>query len=138
MPTPSLQIRKLSQKVTRALIPRRVVVQIQLVVILGIPPLLRGQDLGHNAGLPPLLVDFSRHFARNLFLLRAVEEYSAAVLCPAVGALRVERRGVVHAVEELEELAVGDLGGVVDELGGFSVFKWGVESARVGWRSCVK
>jgi hypothetical protein len=50
-----------------------------------------------------------------------VEVDGGAVLWAGVWALLVERRGVVHAVEELDELAVCDLGWVEDELGSFSV-----------------
>ena len=91
------------------------------MVLLSIPPLSGLQDLGDDAALPPLLVDFLRHFLGDGFLLVVVVEDAGAVLGAAVWTLRVEGCGVVHAVEEFEELAVGDLGWVVVELDGFGV-----------------
>lgn len=118
---PLLKLRKLSEKMARALVPTGVVVQIQLVVILGIPPLRRGQYLGDNLVVPPLLVCFLGHLARDGFLLGGVVKDSAAVLRPSVGALLVAGCGVVHAIKEVEDLRVGDFRGVVNQLGCFGV-----------------
>src|SRR6187402_219467 len=49
-------------------------------------------------------------------------EYSAAVLRARVWTLTVRGCGVVHLVEELEKLAVRNLGGVVGYLEGFGVY----------------
>jgi hypothetical protein len=111
----------------------RVLVQVQLMIVLGIPPLLRRQNLGDNLPVVPLLICLGRHLASDLLLLGRVEEDTAAVLSAAVWALRVEGCGVVHAVEKLEELSVRDLGGVVDELGSFRVY-WAVVLARCSSR----
>ena len=48
-------------------------------------------------------------------------EDAAAVLRADVRALAVGGRRVVHAVEVLEQAAVGDLGRVEDDLEGFGV-----------------
>jgi hypothetical protein len=111
-----------SQEVTRALVPARVVIQVQLVVLLCIPPLPRGQDLRHHAALPPLLVDLFRNLARLLLLLGIVVENRAAVLATCVRALAVRRGRIVHFVEEFEEGAVCYFLGVVDYLERFGVF----------------
>jgi hypothetical protein len=50
-----------------------------------------------------------------------VVEDAAAVLRADVGPLAVGGRRVVHAVEVLEQAAVGDLGRVEDDLEGFGV-----------------
>lgn len=110
------QRREAPQEVARTLVSARVCVEVLLVVRLSIPPFARGQHFGGDAALPPLLVDLLRHLLRNLLLLRVVVEDGAAVLRAHVGALAVLGRGVVHLVEELEERAVFDLGGVVDYL----------------------
>ena len=86
------------------------------MILLCAPPLARGRDLGDDAAAPPLLVGLGRDLAGDALLLLVVEVNGGAVLGPRVRALAVQRRGVVRAVEELEELAVGDLGGVEDDL----------------------
>jgi hypothetical protein len=91
------------------------------MILLGIPPLPRLQYLSDNTSLPPLLVHFLRHLSGFLFLLGVVVEDGAAVLGACVWALTVRSGGVVHLVEEFEEGAVGDLGGVVVDLEGFGV-----------------
>jgi hypothetical protein len=115
------QRRKAPQKVTRALIPTRIPIQILLMVSLGIPPLSRRQDLRGNSPLPPLLIHLLGDLLRNLLLLGVVVENSTAVLRAHVGALAVRGGGVVHLVEEFEERAVLDLGGVIDYLKRFGV-----------------
>jgi hypothetical protein len=116
---------KCPQKVARAFISTRVVVQIQLVILLGIPPLSCGQDFCNHAALPPLLINLLGNLSRLFFLLGVVVENRAAVLAACVWALAVGCGGVVHLVEELEEGAVGYLFGVVDYLEGFGVW-WGL------------
>lgn len=91
------------------------------MILLGGPPRPGGGDLGDDGALPPLLVGLLGDLAGDALLLVVVEVDGGAVLGPRVRALAVEGRGVVGAVEELEELAVGDLGGVEDDLGGFGV-----------------
>lgn len=95
----------------RALVTGGVLVKVQLVVVLGVPPLARGHDLGGDLPGPPepLRVHGGRDLLRDGLLFRTVEEDAAPVLCPRVVALPVARRRVVDAVEELEELAVCDL-----------------------------
>jgi hypothetical protein len=107
---------------TRTLIPERIPLQIRLVILLGTPPLARRRDLGHDAAAPPLLVGLGRHLPGDALLLLVVEVDGRAVLGSRVGTLAVEGRGVVGAVEEFEELAVGDLGRVEDDLRCLGVF----------------
>lgn len=118
---PSLQILEWPQEVTRALIPIGVPLQVQLVVLLGGPPLAGGRNLGDNLALPPLGVCPFGDVAGDALLLVVVEVDCGAVLRAGVGALAVEGCGVVHAVEELDELAVGDLGWVEDDFCGLGV-----------------
>lgn len=103
------------------LVAGRVVLEVELVILLGGPPLAGGGNLGDNLALVPLLVCLCGDVAGNLFLLVVVEVDGGAVLGAGVGPLPVEGGGIVHAVEEFEELAVGDLGRVEDDLGGFGV-----------------
>lgn len=117
----SLERLKRPQVVAGAFVPRGVVVEVQLVVLLGGPPLAGGGNLGDDGALPPLGVGLGRHLARRLFLLGVVVVDGGAVLRSRVRALGVERGGVVELVEELEELAVRDLLGVKDDLRGFGV-----------------
>lgn len=118
-----------------ALIATWVHIQILLVVRLSIPPLSRGQDLCGNATLPPLLVDLLCDLLGNLLLLIVVVEDSAAILGADIRALPVLGRGIVHLVEEFEERAVFDLGGVVYYLEGFGVYG-GVST--IPYRSCTR
>lgn len=78
------------------------------MVLLGGPPAARGGDLGDDAAAPPLVVGLSCDLAGDALLLRVVEVDGGAVLGARVRALAVEGGRVVCAVEELEELAVGD------------------------------
>ena len=112
----SRQSGKAPQEVARALITPRISIQVLLVISLGIPPLPRRQDLRGNSPLPPLLIHLLSHLLGDLLLLGVVEENRAAVLRSHVRALSVRGGGVVHLVEEFEERAVLDLGGVVDYL----------------------
>jgi hypothetical protein len=125
---------KTAQKVTRALVSARVVVQVQLVVLLCVPPLSRRQNLGHYAALPPLLVDLLGDVARLLLLLGVVVEDGGAVLRACVWALAVRGGGVVHLVEEFEEGAVRDFLRVVDNLEGFGVYRTSL--AHIHIRKC--
>lgn len=117
----SLQRWEGSQEVRGALVASGVMVQILLMIILSIPPAPRGRDLGHDAALVPLLVGLLRHLARHPLLLLAVVVDGAPVLRARVRALPVRRRRVVQPVEELEDLAVGDLRRVVVQLQAFGV-----------------
>lgn len=105
----------------RALVTRRVLVQVQLMVRLSIPPLTGRQDLSDDTTLPPLLIHLLCYCPSFLLLLLVVEENAAPVLRSRVRALAVRGRGVVHLVEELDESAVADLLGVVYDLQGFGI-----------------
>ena len=116
-PPSLLQLRKLPHKMRRTLIPPGVIMQIQLMIFLRVPPLARLQDLRRDRALfPPLLLHLLRHALRLGLLLRRMVEDGAAVLRPRVHALAVRRGGIVHLVEEFEEGAVGEGGGVEDHL----------------------
>lgn len=98
----------------RAFVTGGVFVEIELVVILCVPPLLGGEDLGDDLAVPPLIIGFLCDLPRDGFLLGGVVEYPAPVLGSLVGTLLVRGGGIMHAVEEFEELGIRYFGGVVD------------------------
>lgn len=98
--------------------------QIQLMIILRIPPPARLQNLRRDLPvLKPLFLRRLRDLHRLGFLLGRVVEDGAAVLRAGVHTLAVLGRGVVHAVEELQEVGVGDAGGVEGYLEGFGIYR---------------
>lgn len=102
--------------------PSWILIQIQLMISLRIPPLPRLQYLRRDRlALPPLLLGLLRHLPRRLLLLRGMVEYRTPVLRPRVGALPIFGRGVVHLVEEFEEGGVGETGGVKGHLECFGI-----------------
>jgi len=121
--TPLIQRRKTPHKMARALIAIWAVfgLQILLVIVLCIPPLTCRQDLRNNLPLPPLLIRLPRHLPRNTFLLRIMIENRTPILRAGVWALAVRGRGVMHLVEEFEQLAVGYLVRVESDLEGFGM-----------------
>lgn len=84
----------------RALVSRRVFMQIELMVILRIPPLAGRNNLRRKSLLIPLLGYFIRNLLRNLVLLVAMREDGTTVLRTDIRTLAVLGRWVVHAVEE--------------------------------------
>lgn len=107
---------------TRALVSAWVVVQVQLMVLLGIPPLSRRQNLRCHTALPPLLVDLVGDLARNLLLLGVVVKDGTAVLRATVWALLILCGWIVHLVEELEKSAVCNLLRIVYYLERFGIY----------------
>ena len=106
----------------RTFIPARVIMQIQLMIVLRIPPPPGLQDLRRDLlVLEPLLLRRLRDPLRVRFLLRRMIEDGAPVLRACVHALPVLGSGVMHSVEALEEVGVGDEGGVEGHLEGFGV-----------------
>ena len=96
--------------------------QIQLMIILRIPPLPRLKNLRRNLPLlPPLLLHLLRHALRLLLLLGRMIKNGAAVLRARVHTLAIGRRRVVHFVEEFKEGGVGEGGGVEGHLEGFGI-----------------
>ena len=106
---------------SRTLIARWVLIQIQLVVLFSIPPLTSLNDLRRNWFLVPFLADLICDIAGDLVLLFAVRENGAAVLGANIRSLSVLGRGVVHAVEKFEELTVGDESRVEGYLQSFGI-----------------
>jgi len=116
-----IQRRETPQKVTGTFIASNIVLQIFLMIILGIPPLTRRQDLRNNLPLPPLLIRLSRHIPRDSLLLRIMIENPRSILRTSIWTLAVRGRGVVHLVEEFEQLAIGHLIRVKCNLKGFGM-----------------
>lgn len=96
----------------RTFVTTRIIMQVKLMILLRIPPLSRSDNLRRNGLLVPFLGHFVGYFMRDLGLFLVVRKDCAAVLGSDVGTLAVFCRGIVHAVEEFEQLAVGDNGGV--------------------------
>ncbi len=105
----------------RALISAWVIVQILLMIRFRIPPLARRQNFRNNLPLPPFLISQLSDLPRHTLLLLVVIKNPAAVLRAGIWALAVRGRRIVHLVEELEELAVSYLRGVVGNLQGFGI-----------------
>ena len=91
------------------------------MVSFGIPPLSGWQNLRNNLPFPPLLINLFRDFTRDALLLSIMVEDTGAVLRAGIGTLAVRCCGIMHFVEEFEELAVCDLGWVVGHLKGFCI-----------------
>ena len=81
------------------------------MVSLGVPPLARRQNLRNNLPLPPFLICQFRDLPRDLLLFSVMVKDAGAILRATVWTLAVGGGGIVHFVEEFEELAVCDLGG---------------------------
>lgn len=105
----------------RALIATLGIVKVLLMVVLGIPPLASRHKVGDNLALPPLLVGLMGDLLGDALLLVVVVEDTGAVLRARVWALLVMGGWVMHAVEVLDEVGVGNFLGVVGELDGFGV-----------------
>lgn len=90
------------------------------MVVLSIPPLSCWQNLPHHLRAPPLLARLLRGLARLLFLLSGIVE-DPLRYCDPVSSSWASCRGVVHAVEEVEEGGVGDGLWVEGGLDGFGV-----------------
>lgn len=90
-----------------------IVLEVQLMIILGVPPGTRRDDLCHDTTLVPLIVGLLCDLLGNLLLLLVVEVDPTAVVGPSVWTLPVYRCRVMHPVEELEELTVRDPRGIV-------------------------
>lgn len=116
-----LQSGEVAQVVASALVAEGVLVKVELVVLLGVPPLASLHDLGGDLAIVPLLVDLGGDLLSNALLLGVVVEDARAVLGAGVVALTVESGRVVHAVEELEQLLVAESVGIVDQLGGLRI-----------------
>lgn len=91
------------------------------MILLGIPPVAGLEHLGRHLPAVPLVIGLCGNFLCNLLLFLVVIEYGTSVLGARVIALAIARRGVVHAVEELNQLRVGDLCWVVDYLCCFGI-----------------
>lgn len=92
---------------SRTLISSRVILKIELVIFLRIPPLTCRQNLGGQRRLIPLLADFFCNLLCDLMLLISVRKDRTTVLCTNIWTLSVFCCGVVHAVQKFEKLAVG-------------------------------
>lgn len=98
--------------------------QVQLVIVLSIPPLASLEDFRRHLAAVPLLIDLGGNFLCDLLLLGIVIENGTAVLGARVVTLSVAGGRVVRAVKELNELLVGDFCWVVDDLGSFGICPW--------------
>ena len=107
----------------RTLIATRVVMQIQLMIILGIPPSTRLKDLGcDRPALPPLLLRSLCNLLRLRFLLGVMVEDGRTVLGTTIHALPILSCRIMHFVEEFEEGGILDFFGIEDYLKRFGVY----------------
>lgn len=88
--------------VSGTLVPKRILVQVQLVILLSIPPLASLEDFRRHLATVPLLIDLGGNILCNLLLLRVVIENGTAVLSARIVTLAVAGSRVVRAVEELD------------------------------------
>ena len=117
-----LQWRKVPHKMRWTLVSARVIMQIQLMIVLCVPPSPRLEYFRRDSlTLPPLFLRFVRNLLRLRFLLRSMIEDGGAVLRASVHALAVLGRRIVHFVEEFEEGCVLNFGGVEDYLERFGI-----------------
>lgn len=92
------------------------------MIILGIPPPARLQNLRRDlATLKPLLLRQIGSLLGLGFLLRSVVEDRGPVLRARVHALAILGGGVMHLVEELQQVGVRDEGRVECHLEGFGI-----------------
>ena len=83
--------------------------QIQLMIILCVPPSTRLKYLGCDGPtLPPLFLRFLCNLLRLRFLLRIVVEDGRAVLGATIHALPILGCRIMHFVEEFEECGILD------------------------------
>lgn len=95
---------------TRTLIPIWVVLQIQLMIRLRIIPLSRLGNLRSDLSiLPPLLANLCCDLIGNSFLLFVVPKDRTAILRPRIATLSIQRRRIMHLVEELQYGLVAQL-----------------------------
>ena len=92
------------------------------MIRLSIPPFTRGQDLRNDLAFPPLLIRELRNLPSDCLLLSIVIEDTGAVLRADIWTLTVGRCGVVHFVEEFEELSVRYLRWVVGDLESLGIY----------------
>lgn len=91
------------------------------MILFGIPPLASLEYFGRHLAAVPLFINLGGDFFCNLLLLRVVVENGTAVLGARVIALTIFGGRVVGAVEELNQLFVGDFCGIVNDLGSFGI-----------------
>lgn len=98
------------QKMRGALVSMWVLDEIFLMVLFGVKPIASRDNLCDNFfSFEVQLLNLCGDLSRSLLLLWRVCKDCRAVLCASVRALAVEGRGVVHAVEELDQVGVLDL-----------------------------
>jgi len=105
----------------RALVTPGVLKEVQLVVVLGVPPRPCFPDLGDNLralGGKVLCLHLVRNASCDGHLLGGGGEYCGTILRPGISALPINRRRIVRAVEKLDQLGVPhDVGVELDPQG---------------------
>src|SRR5271154_4276523 len=91
--------------------------EVALVVLLGLPEGLGGEDLGGDGGAEAAGgVEFGDLCAGLTGLLVGVGEDDGAILRSPIGTLAVDLGGIVEGKEGIEQAFVADAGGVEEEL----------------------
>lgn len=107
-----LLLGSVSVKVSGTLVSSGLLEQVLLMVVLGVPPVLDGLNVGGNGVLEPGVLQLLLHGLRGLLLLGRVGEDGRSVLRADIGALAIGLCGVVDLEEEVHQLLVRDLGGL--------------------------
>lgn len=106
-------------------VPAGVVVEVELVVCLCVPPLASRKNFSNDLVLPPFLANLLGDILGYRSLLLVVCEDSRSVLRTSIRSLSVGCGRVVHSVEELDKLSVRDLLRIIDDLQCLGVYTIG-------------
>src|SRR5690348_2188981 len=97
-------------------------VEIILVLRLGLPEVACGRHFGRRGTRPKSgRIDVCEGVAGDALLLRARVEDRRTIAQPPIVALAVQRRRIVDLEEELQQVAIADDGGVVDDFDRFGM-----------------
>jgi len=128
------QWRKFAEKMARALIASRILVQVKLVIRFSIPPFsCREYFCCDLPILPPLLLNLLRDLLCFLLLLLVVVEDATAILCASIRPLLIQSCRIMHFVKEFNQLPIWDFFWVVDDLKGFGVASPSWANIPIAW-----
>lgn len=101
---------------------QQTLLEIQLMILLCVPPFPSRQDLSMDLlSLPPLLLGPGQDVVGNRSLGIVVGKNPRAILSADISALTVQGGRVVHLEEKFDDGFIAELGGVVEQLDSFGV-----------------